>query len=440
MLYLKDNSRVPREYQGKSLIKNLVDRDLLDLMKENIIIFPPTIKESADLEESQCPFFQRNQEIYTGNIAGFLRDGSDELKIDSRFFQNSEEGEDYFLRYMLEKVLNYNVTSSLHGADKEDSSLDLLAFLFPYYLNDALKQGLYKEYVSKRYNDSNVKGPIDLARHVRKNMPFRGNITYNTREFQFDNPVTQLIRHAIEKLQMKVQFDCSNDELIRENIRTIKKHTESYRYFKREDVLKENLSRPVRQGYYAAYYQLQQLCILLLQEEAYRIGKNEMQINGVLMDVAWLWEEYLATFLSKHFIHAENKNKRNGFSLFADRTRQVYPDFYQPKVAILDAKYKRLDGNDSMEESKKIAREDLYQLTTYLHTLEAAKAGVIFPSESKTDYHHVGLLEGGGHIFKIGVGIPKDSRSYEEFRQEMGLIEEKVIDLVKETLDEPVNE
>ena len=44
--------------------------------------------------------------------------------------------------------------------------------MFPFYLKKALRQGLYKEYHKQNYNDSNVRGTIDINRHLGKNIPF----------------------------------------------------------------------------------------------------------------------------------------------------------------------------------------------------------------------------------------------------------------------------
>lgn len=54
-----------------------------------------------------------------------------------------------------------------------------------------------------RYNDGNVKGTIDVARHITKNTPFIGNIAYSQREFSYDNDLMELIRHTIEYIKRK---------------------------------------------------------------------------------------------------------------------------------------------------------------------------------------------------------------------------------------------
>ena len=44
-----------------------------------------------------------------------------------------------------------------------------------------MRQGVYREYQNYRHNDANLKGTIDVGRHIARNIPFVGNIAYTTR-------------------------------------------------------------------------------------------------------------------------------------------------------------------------------------------------------------------------------------------------------------------
>ena len=76
-------------------------------------------------------------------------------------------------------------------------------FIFPKYLENAIRKGLYKHYIHKQYNDTNIKGKIDIPRHLIKNTPFIGNIAYSQRLFSYDNMLMELIRHTIEFVKSK---------------------------------------------------------------------------------------------------------------------------------------------------------------------------------------------------------------------------------------------
>ncbi|MGX2943580.1 5-methylcytosine restriction system specificity protein McrC [Enterococcus alishanensis] len=422
MIQLEDNSKVKEEFTDNPIIEELVDRDLSNLERDGFIIFPPTINDSVDLEKENYLFRRSNQHIWTSNLIGVFKKGSDELQINSRFYDSEEGNRDFFLRYLLQKVMNINVNRTKINIDSQLSYYDLLAYLFPMYLDEAMRKGNYKEYVSKKYNDSNIKGQISIARHIKCNTPFMGKIAYDTREFSYDNNLTQLIRHTIEKLQLKFSFDSLVTTDFKENVREVINITPSYSRLDRDEIIKGNVLNPVKHGYFEEYSLLQKLCIQILNEEHIGFGDEEDEAHGIIIDVAWLWEEYLATLLKPKFTHAENKTRKNPIYFYTDNKNPRYPDFYSDSV-ILDAKYKQLDKNN-----KGISREDLYQMTSYLHVLKASSAGVIYPSQKDNERKSVGTLAGfGGEIFKVGFTIPQVSGKYADFEKDMKDSEEKFL-------------
>ena len=74
-------------------------------------------------------------------------------------------------------------------------------YLFPKYLQAALRKGLYKEYQRFSHNNSHVKGVIDVETISRKTFLSREILLHNEREFTYDNPLMQLIRHTIEYIK-----------------------------------------------------------------------------------------------------------------------------------------------------------------------------------------------------------------------------------------------
>ena len=66
-----------------------------------------------------------------------------------------------------------------------------------------MRKGVFKEYIRCQYNDDNVRGIVDIARHIKMNVPFTGNIAYTQRELLYDNYLTELVRHTIEFIKGK---------------------------------------------------------------------------------------------------------------------------------------------------------------------------------------------------------------------------------------------
>ena len=412
------------------LSQALLDRTLDNLSKEdNIFIFPNDLTHTPDLEKDQKIFETVNQEIKTGNVIGFLGCGQEKLTISSRF---SDESNDHFLHYLLQKVLHINLTSLDVALSREDKLYQLLMYLFPKYLQAALRKGLYKEYQRFSHNDSHVKGVIDVRNHLKKNLPFMGNVAYTTREFTYDNPLMQLIRHTIEyiKNQQSIGQEVLDNLLTsRENVAEIVRVTPSYKLADRAKIIRGNQSKPIRHAYFHEYRKLQELCLMILNQEKHGLGYQEQKIHGILFDVSWLWEEYVYTFLPKDFIHPRNKDKTDGISVFSDRERKVFPDFYHKELKIvLDAKYKELEFTE-----KGINREDLFQLISYSYILKAEKAGLIFPSIDRSVNSEIGKLAGyGAQLKKWSIQIPQNASSYSAFCKMMENSEENFKAIIDE--------
>lgn len=211
----------------------------------------------------------------------------------------------------------------------------------------------------------------------------------------------------------------------RENITEIIRVTPSYKLVDRAKIIRLNQTKPLRHAYFREYRKLQELCLMILNREKHGFGYQEQKIHGILFDVAWLWEEYVHTLLPKDFIHPRNKDKTDGVSVFSDRKRKVFPDFYNRELrAVLDAKYKKLELTE-----KGINREDLFQLISYSYILKAEQAGLVFPSREKVVDNEIGKLAGYGALLKKwSIQVPGQAESYQDFVRKMESFEKVFIE------------
>ena len=409
---LKDNYPNPLNEEEIELLKNtgLSEKKLSELAKNNpgLLVFPGNLNEYKD-DIGNLPVFRLAGNVAnTGNLMGFIGKGDVAINIHSRFDTGDKQ---YFLQYMLSKVFAINLVDLPSNYGKDDVWRFLLYFVFTALLQKALRQGLYKEYVWKTYNDANVKGRIDINRHVKKNVPFQGNIAYAMREHAFDNKITQLIRHTIEFIQEREAFNVFSDTGILQNINLIRQITPAYHRHNRSRIKHQNL-RPMNHPFFSEYEPLRRVCIEILNYESVAYRPNNKKVYGILFDGAWLWEEYLNTILKKiGFKHPKNKEKRGRKYLITGKNGKnqgaIYPDFYKENETVLDAKYKDILPNLSENE---VGRNDWYQLITYLHVLKAKKGYLIFPTQKagKTGEKPIGTLNGyGGNIGAYGFPVPE---------------------------------
>lgn len=371
-------------------LKNIANEDINHLLlksNSNLLVFPRDLHRYGDDISESCIISMRNDdEISTGNIMGFVGVNDTQLDIKSRFAKKDKD--DFFLHYMLQKVFSINLFDIKHSTTQK-LVFDFRLYLFPYFLKKALAQGLFKKYQKYEYNDANIKGPVNVSRHIRENIPFKGTVAYSTREHSYDNEVTQLVRHTIEYIKAKESgtIILTNDKETKDCVTQIILATQTYNPRERVQIINKNL-RPIQHPYYSAYTELQKLCIQILRHESIKYGQDKDKIYGVLFDGAWLWEEYLYTILKTvGFKHPENKQQKGGFRMFENKSevekinknsRRLYPDFYKDSSEsqdgfILDAKYKHLNNG--------IGREDLYQVVTYMYCKQAVNGGYVYPSE-----------------------------------------------------------
>jgi len=281
----------------------------------------------------------------------------------------------------------------------------------------------YREYTRFEYNDSNVKGSIDIARHIRRNIPFSGRIAYNTREYSRDNNMTQLIRHTIEYIKSTEYGDAilSNNSEIKSLVDEIVGCTPSYSKANRQKIIQKNL-KMVSHPYYVGYIALQKICLSILRFDQLMFGESSDDFFGILFDGAWLWEEYCSTLLSQfEFTHAENKKGTKWVTLFTNNTGRRYPDFYRDGF-VIDAKYKRYENKDKVSEA---GRDDLHQIISYMYILKAQQGAFLSPFQDEVIEFVDSVLRGyGGKISLLGLEIPKEDRSYDDFCRQMKVKED----------------
>lgn len=333
--------------------------------------------------------------LSTGPYAGFIGCGDVMLTIRSRFSTGST---DPFLIYMLARVLRFDISTLLHGMG-ECPLTDLIYFLLPDRLDSAMSRGLYKEYRRENHNDLKVRGVIDFGRHISRNIPFQGNVAYTTRDRNHDNALTQLVRHTIEEIARKPLGEAILNRSVttRDNVAAIREVTPDYRRGSRNRVISACLNmRP--HPFYTAWEPLRQLCLRILRHEetGYNAASTD-RVRGVLIDMPWLWEEYLATLLTtRGFVHPTNREGRNPIYLDVSHQLRRFPDYYCRDM-VVDAKYKREVSH----------RDDFAQIISYMHCIPASRGILVHPEKESAPVSSYTLNGCGGNLEVYHFVIPQ---------------------------------
>ena len=437
--------------------------EMMEVGNANVIVWPQSIIDGYEAIKNQYIFQitekdgARINSITTGNIVGFIGKGDTHIRIHSRFSAIDKKDKnkweiknDYFLYYMLEKVMAINLfdLKTLSSSDK-DRVFDFLIFFFPKLLKDALSQGLYKKYVYREYNDSNIRGVVELNRHIKYNIPANGRIAYRTREYSCDNPVTQLIRHTIEFIRRKLNAKqiLHNDPDTESFVQQIVQATPTFQAQKRQVIINMNL-RPVVHPYYTKYAALQNLCLRILRYDKLSYeAANDKKIHGLLIDAAWLWEEYIAKVLSEGTNLKHYTRNNSNFHLFEDGKpfQRIIPDYYDKDNGVVaDAKYMPLHLYDHLDADR--ATSVYYKTIMYMYRFDSKKGFLLYPyhNDKEDDEHKIESIyqiedRTDCHLYEVGLEIEeiKDTTAdYTVFREKMvekeKVFVEKVINYINE--------
>lgn len=475
----KGNSEYPRskalevlkykkETKDIQFLKRLSSCTLEELnSKEDggILVWPHSFEEHdkdlKDMKVVEC--VEKDKVIaslHTGNLVGWIGDGKVQVEINSRFSHNTDNNgeQDYFLYYMLSKVFRMNIVNMEVGSGSL-KELDLLVFMFPRLLQEAMRQGLFKQYVKREYNDSNVKGAIDVNRHLRFNYPANGRIAYRTREFSFDNYITQLIRHTIVHIEKQPMGRAllSGSKEIEECVKHIVQSTPTFQKGQLRQVMADN-RKVVSHPYFTKYKALQQICLAILRNERVSHGAQSDKVHGVLIDAAWLWEEYLAIVLAEKtgFMHHTSDNAFQLFDKGEGTFQTVIPDYLDAKNNLVaDAKYIPLHRFDRLDAER--AAAVYYKTIMYMYRFKATKGFLFHPcnnadieyikkqqagSPSRLSHLNIDeentqifadyqIIDTAGCLHELGMIIP-DADDYGEFCENMKKVEHTYNKKIKE--------
>lgn len=411
----------------KELLRLVSSSTISDLCSDQLLVYPQSFNQ-GDGGCRVLEYVERGVDfpavVYTNNIMGFIGRGDTDIFIHSRF---SKENDDYFLHYMLMRVAGLNVFDFETSAIKtKDNWGDFLIYLFPMVLQRALRRGILKSYVSRKYNNANLKGKIDLARHIRLNKPTTGHIAYSVREYSADNIVIQLVRHCLEFLQHhKVgRVILNSDTEIKKAVRLIKELTPSYKASELQQVIAKNRKTFIH-PLYAEYRPLQQLCVAILEHRKVSYGVDKNKIHGILFDGAWLWEEYIGIVLQDLMEHRKRYDEKRKIYLLekGDNKKgfqEIIPDFINKEEKVVgDAKYSMLQGKTNLKSGQ--AEAIYYKTIMYMYRFQSTKGFLFYPIKQGFEapiLEDFKIVDTEGHLYKVGLPIA-ETTSFKEFCTQM---------------------
>lgn len=380
------------ELTDYSRIKDETHRNKCKAIQENINNKNYSIhvfnEDRQGNQESLKVFDYYAGDYWTQQYVGVLLHDNQKVIIGSRFDTAEKQ---FFLNYVFCKAygLNPNIFQEMNPTCDMEKTWDLfLIIMFLETLEKAFKKGYYKEYTKNQYNDAKLKGPINVARHIKENMLFSGNIAYSRRENSIDNPINNLILYTLKHINVRYNNFAKNrikekndfKDCIDYLIYTIHENDVD------KKTLIKNTQKPVTRHIFHDYEKVRVLARLILKNMGLNIfSESRKSVKGVLLNMEKLWENFLEkTFfadVSLKYSYELQTQKALPILFNEGQTLQtIRPDFVLSQnkipVMVLDAKYKNYAKEN---EDFKVKREDIYQVLSYMYAYEVQHGGSIFP-------------------------------------------------------------
>lgn len=383
IITLTDNQQPNQKYyfalDSEKEIRNDIESvsSVNKLMKEHKTIIVP----KRDNFEKDTIIEIRNSKIYTYNWVGVISPpiNNQRIEITSRFDTGKKQ---YFLLYLLSSVYGVNIFNIDINSEEESNYIIILIILFLNKIIEAYSDGLYKEYDRIEYNDYNFKGALDINRHIKLNTPFIGKTAYKVREYTYDNEILCLMHQVLDYIKCnhcEVWDEYLNNEpILNEIVEVIYNATTSYKMnFNYAYTIKcrREITHPMFQNYEDA----RKLALMILNESGQNIFDNSEELSfSLVIDIAWLWEEFVAEKLLKKYNYKHLLTDGSAGSLEWSDKEYWYPDFIErgeyKRKSIFDAKYKFWYWNKN---------DDIHQLLSYLLISGGNKCGIIYPDNNR---------------------------------------------------------
>ena len=427
MIYLKDYSKleecISEEINKESSLLQSIYKETGD-SEERVDRFAKLIDGVSQsdilvLGENDCaarePFkivTQGNKgEYWTQQYIGLLQITSDgtkeEVFIRSRFDVN-ESCE--FSKYMLNKALGLkaNILQKVEPSVGRGEILDLiLAIIFTMQIARAYRKGIYRRYRTYENNDSKLKGRIDVARHIRLNPIFNGNIAYSSREYTADNDMNRMILTAYTSLQKRQPGRMRELEKkyapVKDFISQLKNIMQpASRQEARKLVQKER--KKITHAVYSDWESVRKTAILILKYMGIAPEDDGTNVNGILINMNYIWERYLVQIVKEKIENKYQIEGKKSFGIFFPNDQsnesprelklqpgelKLQPDLVisdkDEPLLIIDAKYKNEWENVASDKLGKPDREDCFQIMSYMYRAKCKFGGIFCPQTKVRD-------------------------------------------------------
>jgi len=260
-------------------------------------------------------------------------------------------------------------------ADVNKQNIHLLDIYFDWFLREVetlIRQGLIKKYYKETKNVTALKGKLEFAGHISKNLIHKERFYTTHQIYDKDHQVHQILNLAlliIEQLSKGSYLypKCKRVQLDFPEVSSIKCTATTFDKFK--------LNRKSQ-----AYEKALEIARLIILNYAPNISSGSERMLALLFDMNNLWEEYVLVQLKKACLNTsyqvEGQQSTNFWDSMSLRPDIVIKQNDETQI-VIDTKWKQIEGN-------KPSTHDLRQMFVYNDYWKSTKAILLYPASGKS--------------------------------------------------------
>lgn len=279
-------------------------------------------------------------------------------------------------------------------ANVSKQKIHLLDIYFEWFLNEVqllIHQGLIKQYYKKSSNVKALKGKLEFAGHISKNLVHKERFYTTHQVYDKDHLIHQIIYKALDIVER-----CSKGSYLYSKCKTVQL---DFPEVKAISVTEATFSKITITRKTAPYETAMAISKFIILNFAPNISSGSENMLALLFDMNSLWEEYILARLKQSekevIIYGQQSTTFwNGITIRPD----IVIESGQKKF-IIDTKWKNINGS-------KPSTDDLRQMYVYNDYWKSDKAMLLYPA-NKTSFSGFDKFEENGskdNQHKCGLG------------------------------------
>ena len=261
------------------------------------------------------------------------------------------------------------------NAQLKKQNINLLEVYFEYYLKEMeglIHAGLVKKYRKETSNVKALKGKLEFAGNIRKNLVHKERFYTTHQVYDANHKLHQVLAHALEIVSQFTRATHLNDKCRRVQLAFPEVNSINPTAQMLHSI---NIDRKT-----APYERALELAKFIILNYSPDINKGQQKMIALLFNMNELWEEFVLKMLKKH----ARENPEEGWSVHGQESKRFYGSYrtIRPDIVlrrgeetfIIDTKWKR-------PTNKSASIEDLRQMYAYGRFWDSDKLMLLYPGK-----------------------------------------------------------